>query len=77
MLGGPGWNDQSVKQLLHSQIWITPCGAVPKGNDPHGRIIHDYSFASNHDVSLNSCLQNTAVRYISFVERARKLAPCN
>lgn len=64
MLGGPGWSLQSVKKLLKSQILITPCGEVPKGNDPHGRIIHDYSFASNDDVSLNSCFLNTAVRYI-------------
>ena len=77
MLGGPGWSEHSVTEFLRSKIWVTPCGAVPKGDDPHGRIIHDYSYASEHDVSLNSCLQNTAVRYISFVDRARKLASCN
>ena len=54
---------------------MTPCGAVPKGDDPHGRIIHDYSFAPTDQVSLNTCLLNTSVTYIDFVERARALAP--
>ena len=71
MFGVPGWNERSKKRLLHSHISITPCGEVPKGNDPHGRIIYD-GYAYNHDISLNACLQNTAVRYISFIERVRK-----
>ena len=54
-----------------------PCGAVPKGDDPHGRIVHDYSYAPRDTDSLNSCLQNTSVTYISFIERARQLAPFN
>ena len=52
MLGEAGYNEHSLKYLLHSQIWITPCGAVLKGNHPHGRIIHDNSYAYNYDVSL-------------------------
>ena len=77
MLGGPGWTALDVKKFLHSDFYVIPCGAVPKGDDPHGRIIHDYSYAPPNTESLNSCLLNTSVTYISFIERARKLAPFN
>jgi len=43
MLGGPGWTATKVENFLHSTFYVTPCGAVAKGDDPHGRIIHDYS----------------------------------
>ena len=66
-----------MKQFLNSNFYVTPCGAVPKGDDPHGRIIHDYSYAPQDTDSLKSCLQNTSVTYISFIERARQLAPFN
>ena len=75
MLGGPGWTGRHVRQFLRSDFYVTPCGAVPKGDDPHGRIIHDYSYAPRNTRSLNSCLLDTSVTYISFIERARKLAP--
>ena len=75
MLGGPGWTAPDVKKIVHSDFYVIPCGAVAKGDDPHGRIIHDYSYAPRNTKSLNSCLQNTSVTYISFIERARKLAP--
>ena len=77
MLGGLGWTATDVKQFLNSNFYVTPCGAVPKGDDPHGRIIHDYSYAPRNTDSLNSCLLNTSVTYISFIERARKLVPFN
>ena len=77
MLGRPGWTAADVENFLHSTFYVTPCGAVPKGDNPHGRIIHDYSYAPPDTNSLNSCLLNTSVTYISFIERARKLAPCN
>ena len=74
MLGGPEWTAHNVKKNLHSDFYVTPCGAVPKGNDPHGCIIHDCSYAPGDTESLNSCLLNTSVTYISFIELARKLA---
>ena len=55
-------------------FYTIPCGAVPKNGDPLGRIIHDYSFPSATEGSVNSALINTSVEYISFVERARQLA---
>ena len=64
-----------MRKFLGTDFYVTPCGAVPKGDDPHGRIIHDYSYAPPGCESLNACLQNTSVTYISFVERARTLAP--
>ena len=75
MLGGPGWSREMVQDFLGSEVQVTPCGAVPKGDDPHGRIIHDYSFAPPNDLSLNACLLHTSVTYISFVNRARVLSP--
>ena len=56
---------------------MIPCGAVEKGGDPHGRIIHDYSYAPKNDFSINDALLDNSVQYISFVERARSLAKVN
>ena len=52
---------------------MTPCGAVPKGEDPHGRIVHNYSHQFD-GVSLNDVLLDNLVSYISFKDRARLLA---
>ena len=69
--------EQTISQEITSIKHLDEAMWVPKGDDPHGRTIHNYCYASNHDVSLNSCLQNTAVQYISFEDRARKLASSN
>ena len=53
------------------------CGAVAKGSDPQGRIIHDHSYAPKNDFSINDALLDNSVQYISFVERARALASVN
>ena len=41
MLGGPGWTAPDVKKNLELDFHVS--GAVPKGDDPYGWIIHDYS----------------------------------
>ena len=46
---------------------------MPKGSDPHGRIVHDYSYAPKNNISINEALLDNSVTYISFVERARIL----
>ena len=74
MIGGPGWTRKVVQSFLGSTFYVIPCGAVPKGTDPHGRIIHDYSFSGNTSGSLNSCLLENSVRYISFFERVEALS---
>ena len=74
MLGGRGWTYDLVQQFLGKPFYITPCGAVPKNDDPLVRIIHDYSFPSATQGSVNSALINTSVQYISFVERAKQLS---
>ena len=62
------------KVIFCRPFYTIPCGAVPKNNDPLGRIIHDYSFPSAGQGSVNSALINTSVEYISFVERTRQLS---
>ena len=47
MIGGPGWTATVVRDFLTSDFYIIPCGAVPKGDDPFGRIIHNYSHKYN------------------------------
>ena len=73
MLGGAGWSEKVVKDFLGSNFYTIPCGAVPKGSDPHGRIIHDYSYAIEGGLSINSSLLENSVQYISFVNRVRAL----
>ena len=40
-----------------------PSGAVPKGDDPLGRIVHDYGFYRKGAYSVNACHSCTRVRY--------------
>ena len=74
MLGGLGWTRSVVEKVLGRPFYTIPCGAVPKNHDPLGRIIHDYSFPSATQGSINAALVNTSIQYISFVERARLLS---
>ena len=62
-----------VRWFLRKDFYITPCGAVPKGEDPHGRIVHNYSHQFD-GVSLNDALLDNSVSYISFKDRAHLLA---
>ena len=74
MIGGRGWTKEVVRDFLGRAFYKIPCGAVPKDQDPLGRIIHDYSHPSATQGSVNSALINTSVQYISFVDRAKKLS---
>ena len=73
MIGGPGWTPAVVRWFLRKDFYVTPCGAVSKGEDPHGRIVHNYSHQFD-GLSLNDALIDNSVSYISFKERARLLA---
>ena len=46
---------------------------MPKGEDPHGRIVHNYSHEFD-GISLNSVLLDNSVAYISFKERVKLLS---
>ena len=72
MLGGPGWSAVDVRRFLNRPFFVAPCGAVPKGTDPHGRIVHNYSSKVN-GLSLNDALNDTSVKYISFKKRVHLL----
>ena len=73
MLGGVGWSAKDIRNFLGRSFYTTPCGAVPKNNDPAGRIIHNYSYPSKTSGSVNAALINTSVAYISFKERVSLL----
>ena len=73
MIGGPGWTADVVRWFLGGDFHITPCGAVPKGDDPHGRIVHNYSHTVD-GMSLNAALIDNSVEYISFQARVKLLA---
>ena len=74
MLGGRGWSLDKVENFLGQKVHVIPCGAVPKNDDPFGRIIHDYSYPkSNYSNSVNSALANTSVEYITFKNRVAQL----
>ena len=73
MIGGVGWSSRNVKQFLRRNFYTIPCGAVPKNNDPAGRIIHNYSYPSAKAGSVNAALINTSVAYITFRERVALL----
>ena len=74
MLGGSGWSLKRVERFLKQKAHVIPCGAVPKKNDPCGRIIHNYSYPNKHYNSVNSVLTNTSVEYITFKERVALLS---
>ena len=74
MLGGPGWSADTVSWFLGSSFFCTPCGAVPKKDDPYGRIIHNYSHKID-GISLNDCLVDNSTEYISFKSRVELLDP--
>ena len=56
MLGGLGWTRELVQSFLGKNVYTIPCGSVPKGDDPDGRIEHDYSYAVDGGRSINSVL---------------------
>ena len=74
MLGGSGWSAATVRRFLGAPYFCTPCGAVPKKDDPYGRIIHNYSHKIG-GISLNDALIDNSTEYISFRERVELLNP--
>ena len=62
-----------VRWFLDKDFYVIPCGAVAKGDNPHGRIVHNYSRKFD-GLSLNEVLIDNSVSYISFKDRARLLA---
>ena len=73
MLGGAGWTRKSVEKFLSAPVYTIPCGSVCKGDDPHGRIIHDYSYACREASIINTSLLENSLKYIAFKERVRAL----
>ena len=74
MLGGVGWTREKVENFLGRKVYVIPCGAVPKGGDKNGRIIHNYSYQHKGARSVNAALTNTSVEYITFKKRVALLA---
>ena len=74
MLWGRGWSRKKVEKFLKRKVHIIPCGAVPKNEDPFGRIIHNFSFPNKKVNSINSALTDTSVEYISFKKTVSLLA---
>ena len=74
MLGGVGWTRKKIENFLKKEVYVIPCGAVPKNGDKNGRIIHDYSYPHKNSLSVNSALVNTSVEYITFKQRVALLA---
>ena len=72
MIGGPGWSANVVTRFLGAPFYSIPCGAVPKRDDPYGRIIHNYS-SKIGGRSINDCLIDNSTAYISFKGRVRLL----
>ena len=74
MLGGAGWTREIVQSFLGKDVYTIPCGSVPKGDDPNGRIVHNYSYAVDKGCSLNSALLENSVQYIAFKDRGKALS---
>ena len=74
MLGGFGWTRQRVEDFLGKDVYTIPCSSVRKGDDPHGRIVHDYSYSASGNESINSSLIENSVQYIAFIDRVKVLS---
>ena len=61
-----------MTHFLSNSFYTIPCGTVPKGDDPYGRIIHNYSHEYNGR-SINDALLENSVQYISFKRRVQLL----
>ena len=74
MIGGWGQTRKNVEEFLGKDVYTIPCGSVPKDNDPHGRIVHNYSYKAADGMSVNSVLLDNSVQYVAFKERVRVLS---
>ena len=68
MLGGVGWTLDKVERFLKKKVYVIPCGAVPKNDDPYGRIIHDYSFPKKK-FRIDQLRPNGHLRWIHYFQR--------
>ena len=74
MIGGPGWSATDIRKFFGGlQFYGIPCGAVSKGTDPYGRIVHDYGFFKAGSYSVNAAHSNTSVTYMKTKERIQSL----
>ena len=69
---GAGWSLNDVKKFLGQRMYVIPCGAVDKSDDPHSRIIHNYRYLSKKSASI--MLVKTSVSYITFHKRVSELS---
>ena len=60
-----------MQSFLGKDVYTIPCASVPKGDDPDGRIVHDYSYAVEGGQSINSVLLKNSVQYITFKDRVK------
>ena len=60
---GAGWSLNDVKKFLGQRMYVIPCGAVDKSDEPHSRIIHNYRYLSKKSASINDASQNVCVVY--------------
>ena len=74
MLGGPGWTAAKIRRFFGGRgFYGIPSGAVPKGDNPLGRIVHDYGYYKRGSYSINAAHSNTSVTYMKTQERIRLL----
>ena len=59
MVGSPGWTADTVCWFLGGDFFITPCGAVPKGEDPHAPIRKNVDSTRLSFLSTRMCRRNT------------------
>ena len=63
-----------MQSFLGKDVYTIPCASIPKGDDPDGRIVHDYSYAVEGGQSINSVLLENSVQYIAFKDRVKALS---
>ena len=61
-------------KTFSEKMFIRSLAGVRKGDDPHGRIVHDFSYANKNGESVNSALIENSVQYIAFKDRVHALA---
>ena len=78
MIGGPGWSSSDVQKFFGGQqFYGIPSGAVIKGTNPYGRIVHDYGFFKKGSYSINSAHSDTSCKYLKTKERIQLLEHVN
>ena len=63
-----------MQSFFGKDIDTIPCASVPKGDDPDGHIVHDYSYAVDGGQSINSVLLENSVQYIALKDRVKALS---